>query len=128
MIVGVTIGWQKAGRIPRSRYIEVTPTKSEAVAFDQAVEVLKVGMITASAREYPDYEDTAHFVGQVTEVLRLKPWAVKYDYAEGPTPADTQDVFEAVKGEIRKSSLVGTRCECGAPYDEERGGYACAFR
>jgi hypothetical protein len=25
-----------------------------------------------------------------------------------------------------KPELVGTRCECGAPYDPDFGGYACA--
>ena len=27
-----------------------------------------------------------------------------------------------------KPELIGTRCECGALYDAERGGYGCAFR
>jgi len=26
-----------------------------------------------------------------------------------------------------RPDLVGTRCECGAAYDERRGGYSCAF-
>lgn len=25
-----------------------------------------------------------------------------------------------------REELIGTRCECGAPYDAERGGYTCA--
>lgn len=25
-----------------------------------------------------------------------------------------------------KPELIGTRCECGAPYDEKTGGYSCA--
>jgi hypothetical protein len=25
-----------------------------------------------------------------------------------------------------RPELIGTRCECGAPYDAERGGYSCA--
>lgn len=29
--------------------------------------------------------------------------------------------------EIR-ADLIGTTCECGASYDEERGGYRCAVR
>lgn len=27
-----------------------------------------------------------------------------------------------------RPELIGTKCECGAPYDEVRGGYSCAFR
>ena len=31
-----------------------------------------------------------------------------------------------IPGRKVKPELIGTRCECGAPYDAERGGYSCA--
>ena len=142
MIKSVTIGWRKAGRTVRSKEFAVSGTASEKIAFAQAVEKLKIEMIQASAREYGP--DSAHFIAQVAEVLSLQPWAVKYE-----RPGDKLGNVEAQEGcdrcscgckywendrcidcgksvEKAVNRLIGTRCECGAPYDPEFGGYACA--
>ena len=78
MIIAVEIGWQREGRYPGSKVVEIAPTGNFTEAFDQAVERLKLEMLLDAARRFDTPEGAAQFIASAGETLRLRPWCVEY--------------------------------------------------
>ena len=76
MINAVTIGYRIFGH--EGTFTHEGGWKSEAVAFDEAVEQLKVDLLVGVRVRAG--ESHQHYRDRLLSVVQLRPWAVRYSY------------------------------------------------